>query len=171
MNPPVYHNFPKEGVEFEDIFPCLNHPPTLSKITEWLSSSVITQVVIAPETRGLLLASLIWNTGVTIVPLRKEGKLPFHKGDLRIVPLSNEYSSYNMEYRLSDFKGATKVTIIDDVIATGGTLRALCASLATEGIEVVSILALKDIFNHEGESNHLPPKINNLIKTYYEHSI
>ena len=106
--------------------------------------------------------------GVHLVPLRKEGKLPYVVGDLITIDITNEYSSYKMEYRLSDLGDCKKVIIIDDIIATGGTVIKLMESLKEQGIEVTKVLALKNIFDSVCPGKSLPEELASKIKTYYQ---
>ena len=81
-----------------------------------------------------------------LVPIRKSGKLPFTEGDLQAIAIQKEYGADHLYYRLSDIaagkatEGKIHLTIIDDVLATGGTAEGIAQSLqgrkiVKEGVE------------------------------------
>lgn len=167
ITPTIYKGFPKEGVMFEDIIPCFNDTETRNAIKAWLARNINTTHIIAPEMRGIMLGMLAIKDA-HLVPVRKEGKLPYIVGDLITIDITNEYSSYKMEYRLSDLGECKKVIIIDDIIATGGTVIKLMESLKEQGIEVTKVLALKNIFDSVCPGKSLPEELASKIKTYYQ---
>lgn len=133
-----YKDFPKEGINFIDIIPFLQSPAAFREVIQKLAEYTTAANVAAPEARGFLFtAPLLLESPVVknIVPVRKSGKLPFAEGDLHEVKVVKEYGFDKLYYRESDLaagpvtNGAIEVTLIDDVLATGGTAEGIAASL------------------------------------------
>ena len=136
------YNFPVEGVEFIDITPLILQKNVLSEITdkfvEELKNKKIDYLVL-PEARGFLFGTYVADKlNVGVIPLRKKGKLPPN-----FVEVTFEYSKeYGKGYfelpKLvnDDYKGK-KFYIIDDIFATGNTIKAICEALKNLGGEVV----------------------------------
>ena len=133
-----YKDFPKEGIVFVDIIPFLQNKEVFAKLMAAVGEACTTPNIIAPEARGFLFAAPLLTTSArveNIVPVRKSGKLPFAEGDLHEVVIEKEYGSDKLYYRLSDIAAGTptgnyfEVTILDDVLATGGTAEGLAESL------------------------------------------
>ena len=133
-----YKDFPKEGIVFVDIIPYLQNKSVFKQLIAQVAAACTAPTIIAPEARGFLFAAplLTEAEGVeNIIPVRKSGKLPFAEGDLREVVIEKEYGSDKLYYRLSDIAAGRvngdvfEVTILDDVLATGGTAEGLAESL------------------------------------------
>lgn len=139
-----YKDFPKEGIVFVDIIPFLQNKSIFKELEAKVAAACTTPTIIAPEARGFLFAAPLL-TGAehveNIVPVRKSGKLPFAEGDLHEVLIKKEYGFDKLYYRVSDIvagkaNGDTfEVTILDDVLATGGTAEGLAESLENLKIE------------------------------------
>lgn len=140
-----YKDFPKEGIVFVDIIPFLQNKEVFAELTKQVGEACTTPNIIAPEARGFLFAAPLL-TAVdhieNIVPVRKSGKLPFAEGDLKEVIIEKEYGSDKLYYRISDIAAGVptndtfEVTILDDVLATGGTAEGLAQSLESLRIEL-----------------------------------
>ena len=133
-----YKDFPKEGIVFVDIIPFLQDKGVFAELMKRVGEACTTANIIAPEARGFLFAAPLLTTVAhveNIVPVRKSGKLPFAEGDLHEVIIEKEYGSDKLYYRLSDIAAGKatgdcfEVTILDDVLATGGTAEGLAESL------------------------------------------
>ena len=133
-----YKDFPKEGILFVDIIPFLQDKKVYAEIVEKLGEAVSAPNIVAPEARGFLFTAplLISKPEVqNIIPIRKSGKLPFNEGDLIEICIEKEYGFDKLYYRLSDITAGVAegdtfyVTIIDDVLATGGTALGVAESL------------------------------------------
>ena len=142
---PVIKDFPKKGVDFIDIFPLWNTPGVIQSINLELWSLVESHVALI-ESRAFLFASALTKTGRKIVPIRKKGKLPPRSyTDLVKVSYQKEYGEDILEYRISDFIGVNNITIVDDILATGGTMLTLAESLKHQGIKVDKFISLIEI--------------------------
>ena len=125
-----YPDWPKEGVNFVDLLPLLSDAQILGVIVEELGKHVTTPNIAAPEARGFLFAAPLLVTDSrahTLITFRKNGKLPAKEGDLQKVSIVKEYGEDNLFFRKSDLEnslvtnGVVEITILDDILATGGT--------------------------------------------------
>ena len=149
-------DFPKPGILFRDISPLLAHPPGLKALAEDLVAPFdLSQIdaFVGVESRGFIFAALLaGHHDKGFVPLRKAGKLP--------PPVLQE--SYNLEYGQATLEiapGRGRVIIVDDVLATGGTLQAsinLCqdAGYTVEGCAVLIDLPGLNSFRFKGARVH-----------------
>ena len=140
-----YKDFPKEGIIFVDIIPFLQNKAVFKELTKAVAEACTSANIIAPEARGFLFAAPLLTEAdhvENIVPVRKSGKLPFAEGDLLEVLIEKEYGFDKLYYRKSDIAAGKlvgdkfEVTILDDVLATGGTAEGLARSLESQTIEV-----------------------------------
>jgi adenine phosphoribosyltransferase len=131
-------DFPKPGILFRDITPLLGSPDafaeTIRRFTERYGSQQI-DAVVAVESRGFIFgAPLAIELGASFVPVRKPGKLPFeklsHSYDL-------EYGSDTLEIHSDALSAGHRVLLIDDLLATGGTIEACLKLLANFDVEIV----------------------------------
>ena len=125
-----YPDWPKEGVNFVDLLPLLSDAQIFSVIVEELGKHVTTPNIAAPEARGFLFAAPLLVTDSqthTLITFRKNGKLPAKEGDLQKVSIVKESGEDSLYFRKSDLEnslvtnGVVEVTILDDILATGGT--------------------------------------------------
>ena len=133
-----YKDFPKEGIVFVDIIPFLQNKAIFRELIHRVGEACTTATIIAPEARGFLFAAPLLTEAEhveNIVPVRKSGKLPFAEGDLIEVLIQKEYGFDKLYYRLSDIAAGVAegdtfyITILDDVLATGGTALGIAESL------------------------------------------
>lgn len=150
-----YKDFPKEGIMFVDIIPFLQDKKVFAQLTDELGKLVTAPNIAAPEARGFLFTAplLISKPEVeNIIPIRKSGKLPFAEGDLQEISIMKEYGADHLYYRLSDIvagkaeDGKIYISIIDDVLATGGTAEGIAQSLqgrkvTKDGIEYEVVIS------------------------------
>jgi adenine phosphoribosyltransferase len=136
-------NFPKPGILFYDITSIFTNPKAfrfvVDKMDEIYKNAHI-DGVIAIESRGFLLgAPFALKRGIPLVLARKKGKLP---GDTVTRSYSLEYGEASLEIHKSDLTPGKKWLIVDDLIATGGTLEAVAAMVEHQKAEVVGIFAI-----------------------------
>lgn len=131
-------DFPKPGIMFRDITPLLSHPiafrESIRRIVERFRDSRV-NVVAAAEARGFIFAAPVaLELNAAFVPVRKPGKLPF---DTHAFHYELEYGKDTLEMHTDAVKAGDRVLLVDDLLATGGTIQA-CAQLAEKsGAEVV----------------------------------
>ena len=138
-----YKDFPKEGILFIDLIPFLQNKKTFSEIIAKLTEFTSAPNVATPEARGFLFAAPLLTASenvVNIIPIRKSGKLPYNEGDLCDIEIMKEYGADHLYYRISDIAAGKAegdkihITIIDDVLATGGTAEGMAQSLMQQKI-------------------------------------
>ena len=142
-------DFPISGILFKDITPLLSDAQALSVVTDSLigNSDSYTHIV-GIEARGFILASAMSvRAGKGFIPLRKSGKLP-HTTISKSYGL--EYGSDVLEAHIDALAAGDRVIIVDDVLATGGTLVAAIEIARELGAEIVEVVVLLEISALEG---------------------
>ena len=138
-----YKDFPKEGIVFVDIIPWLQDKKIFNQIIDEIGARLSAPNIAAPEARGFLFSAplMVAKQEVqSIIPIRKSGKLPYNEGDLCDVEIEKEYGSDHLFYRLSDIAAAKAegdeihISIIDDLLATGGTAEGVAKSMMEQKI-------------------------------------
>jgi adenine phosphoribosyltransferase len=130
-------DFPKPGIQFKDITPLLKNPMMLRLAVNQLIHPFLGEeitAIVGMEARGFIFGSLAaCEMGVSFIPLRKPGKLPY---DIQSISYDLEYGSTSLEIHTDALDSNDKVLLIDDLIATGGTAVASCQLIEKLGAEV-----------------------------------
>ena len=137
-------NFPEPGILFFDILPLLRDPKLFSELIKEIANfSNQVDVVVGIEARGLILgAAIALELGTGFVPLRKKGRLPgatFEEG------YGLEYGSDTLEVQAGILERGDRVLLIDDVLATGGTLIAGAKLVERCGAVIESVAVALEI--------------------------
>ncbi len=156
-------DFPKPGILFRDITPLLSHPEAFRQAIHQLADyyrDKNVQLVAAAEARGFIFAApLALELGVGFVPVRKPGKLPFgthaFKYDL-------EYGSDTLEIHIDGISAGQNVLIVDDLLATGGTIEACCRLVEKAGGHVMGCAFIIELLELQGAKR---------VKPYPSHSL
>jgi len=154
----VIDGFPKEGISFKDITTLLQDGEalklTIDKIVEHLKDKNI-DLIVGPEARGFLFGvPVAYAMGIGFVPIRKPGKLPY---DTMKVEYDLEYGTDSLEIHKDSIKPGQRVAIVDDLLATGGTVSAVAKLIEEVGGEVVSldfVIELTDLNGREKIDNY-----------------
>ena len=144
-------NWPEEGVMFRDIMPLLQDVQVFRKLIDSFVhryQGMQLDAIAAIDARGFILgAPLAYELGLSLVPVRKKGKLPF---DTVTQDYDLEYGSATIELHTDAFNSGDRVLVMDDLIATGGTMLAACALVTKLGAEVVETAAIIDLPDLKG---------------------
>ena len=149
----VVHDFPKPGIAFQDLTPVFADASAFRRVVDAISSPFAGtfDVIAGVEARGFLLAAAVaYATGTGVVAVRKAGKLP--RAVIR-ESYDLEYGQAALEIHEADLAPGTRVLVLDDVLATGGTLTAACALLERAGAVVVGcgvVLELAELHGRAG---------------------
>ncbi|GAB4197450.1 MAG: adenine phosphoribosyltransferase [Roseiflexaceae bacterium] len=130
-------DFPLPGIQFKDITTLISHGPAFAQVVdafvERYSGRQI-DAVVGIESRGFIFsAPLAYRLGVGLVPVRKMGKLPAATYQ---VSYDLEYGSNKLEIHQDAFQPGARVVVMDDLLATGGTVAAACALVEMAGATV-----------------------------------
>lgn len=139
-------DYPQPGIVFRDITPLLLDPPALDhavgQLAAWARALEV-RYVVAAEARGFILgAALARELGAGFIPARKPGKLPHATVSAEYVL---EYGIDALEMHADALAHGERVLIHDDLLATGGTARALCDLVERLGGEVVGCVFLVEL--------------------------
>lgn len=144
-------DFPEPGIIFRDVTSVLNDAEGLKLSIDGimkLLEGVDFDVVVGPESRGFIFGvPVAYNCHKSFVPVRKKGKLPCETISMEY---DLEYGSAVIEMHKDSIKPGQKVVIIDDLIATGGTIEAITKLVEQLGGEVVKICFLMELAGLEG---------------------
>ena len=146
-------DFPKEGIMFKDITPLLNDAQARKKSLDLLVSGVSNQridKVIGVESRGFFFGTLLaqeLNAG--FIPVRKPNKLPY---ETISATYDLEYGTDTLEIHADAIQKGDRILIHDDVLATGGTARAVCELVERLGGEIVQCNFLIELTFLNGRS-------------------
>ena len=162
-------DFPKPGILFYDIGTLLAHGPAWGETIDSLAACVREDkpdVLMGIESRGFLVAApLAAALGLGIVMIRKKGKLP---GKTVSYSYDLEYGSATLEMHVEDIKPKSRFLIVDDLIATGGTINATCDMIRMGGAEPVRAFSVVGLpfLNYRETVSNLP--IDTLIEYFGE---
>ncbi len=138
-------DFPKPGVVFKDITPLLASPVQFRQAVHAMAQAAPqgVDVVVGMEARGFIFAAPVAiELGVGFVPVRKPGKLP---GDVFSQSFDLEYGSETLTVHRNAIQPGARVLVVDDVLATGGTIAATAGLLRQLGAELVHVSVLLEL--------------------------
>ena len=139
-------DWPKKGILFRDITPLLADPKAFAAAIDALCAGFTEadiEYVAAVEARGFIFgAAVARKLGVGFVPIRKKGKLPFKT---KSVSYDLEYGTDTLEVHNDAIDKGSKVLMVDDLLATGGTMAAACKLIEKIGGQIVAISFLIEL--------------------------
>jgi adenine phosphoribosyltransferase len=157
-------DYPKPGIIFRDITPLLRDCAGLALAAELMVNPfrhARIDIVVGAESRGFIFGTLLaraLNAG--FVPIRKSGKLPFktHARDYEL-----EYGQDTLEIHADAITPGQRVLLVDDLIATGGTMDASCQLVDTLGGELVGISVLIELLALGGAAKIAPRDVHSVL--------
>ncbi|MHA3802050.1 adenine phosphoribosyltransferase [Mycoplasma sp. VS30B] len=155
-------DFPKEGIIFKDIAPLLNSPEAFNYVVDEMSKYVENaDIIVAPDARGFIFATPIaYKMKKPFVMVRKKGKLP---GKVIQQNYDLEYGNNSLEIQAEVLRPGLKAVIIDDILATGGTTKAIVDLLHNQGIKVTDLVVLAVVPGLDAESKLSNIKIHSIM--------
>ena len=144
-------DFPVEGILFRDITPLMQEPTAfryvIDRMAEYYEGQDI-DVILGIEARGFLIgAPLAYKLGKPFVPIRKEGKLPY---ETRSMKYALEYGQNVVEVHTDAVSKGQRAIILDDLLATGGTMAAGAELVESMGGEVAGLGAVIELIDLDG---------------------
>ena len=158
-------DFPKPGILFKDITPLLAEPRAFASVIDRLAQAFSDQkldAIAAAEARGFIFgAPLALALGVGFIPIRKPGKLPYAT---IATEYQLEYGSDRLEVHSDALQPGNRVLLLDDVLATGGTMRACCDLVAQTGAEVAACAFILELDFLKGRDRLTPFEVFSLFR-------
>jgi len=158
-------DFPKAGINFRDITTLLKDKEALKKAITMLAKKYRKEnidYVVAVEARGFILGgALAYKLGAGFIPVRKKGKLP---GKTQSVTYSLEYGTDTLEIHDDAIAPGSKVLVVDDLLATGGTVKAVCDLVKQLQGKIAGILFLIELTDLKGKEKLKEYDLYSIIK-------
>ena len=158
-------DFPKKGILFRDISPLLKSPEGWGEVMRRLGffcERTTPDLIVGIESRGFIVGSaLATQQRMGFVPVRKKGKLP---GSVIGVDYTLEYGKDRLEIQSDALQGAPRVLLVDDLLATGGTVNAASKLIKKAGGQLVGCAFIIELSSLNGKENIPNVPINSLIE-------
>ena len=147
----TYKDYPKKGIEFKDVLGIIQEPRIFKELILEMSSSQIiknAEAIISIDARGFIFGSAIsLQVSKPMIVARKPGKLP---GELVEKKYSLEYGENTLSIQKKALKKYSSYAIVDDLLATGGTVNCVSKILESNNKEVVGVLVVVELMKLEG---------------------
>jgi len=157
-------DWPKKGILFRDITPLLADPKAFPAAVDALCApfkKTGVQFVAGIEARGFIFgAAVAARLKAGFVPIRKKGKLPC---ETERVTYALEYGTDCVEMHRDAIPRGAKVLLVDDLLATGGTMQAACELVQKVGAEIVGIAVVIELADLQGRQRLAPHQVHALI--------
>ncbi|HLF17364.1 MAG TPA: adenine phosphoribosyltransferase [Candidatus Omnitrophota bacterium] len=158
-------NFPKEGIIFKDITTLLKQKDAFKKSVDLLVKKFKKEnieYVVGVEARGFIFgATVAYKLGAGFIPVRKKGKLP-HK--TKRISYALEYGTDELEIHEDALTPNSRVLIVDDLLATGGTIRAVCDLVKAQGAQIAGVAFLVELGFLKGKDKLKDVLVYSIIK-------
>ncbi|KAK5907999.1 hypothetical protein CgunFtcFv8_016094 [Champsocephalus gunnari] len=163
----AFPDFPKKGILFRDICPILKDPAALTAVTDLFEEHVRknhpqVDLIVGLDARGFLFGPLLaQRLGVGFVLIRKIGKLP---GSTVSVAYDLEYGRAEVEVQEDGVAPGQKVLLIDDLLATGGTLYAACELMKKQKADILGCMVVIELKELNGMDKLKPHQVFSLLQ-------
>jgi adenine phosphoribosyltransferase len=158
-------DFPKPGIQFKDITTLLLEPPAFKYIIDsWTTRYADKKLdaIVGVDARGFIFgAPLAFALGLPFVPARKKGKLP---GETISEEFELEYGTDKVEVHVDALKPGARVVIIDDLLATGGTVAAVARLMEKLGAETIEAAFVVELPPLKGREKLAPLPVHTLVE-------
>ncbi|XP_072527110.1 adenine phosphoribosyltransferase [Salminus brasiliensis] len=167
QNVRAFPDFPSKGILFRDICPILKEPKALTAVIDLFEEHVRlthpqVELIVGLDARGFLFGPLLsQRLGIGFALVRKKGKLP---GPTVSVAYNLEYGKAEAEIQDDAVKPGQKVLLIDDLLATGGTLYAACELMKKQQADVLGCLVVIELKDLKGAERLKPNSVFSLVQ-------
>ena len=148
----TYKDYPKKGIEFKDVLGIIQEPRIFKELISKMSSSPIiknAEAIISIDARGFIFGSAIsLQVSKPMIVARKPGKLP---GELVENNYSLEYGQNTLSIQKKALQKYSSYAIVDDLLATGGTVNCVSKILESNNKEVIGVLVVVELMKLEGK--------------------
>lgn len=136
----IIEDFPVEGISFKDITTLIGNGPAFRTLIDNMAEKLKDQkidYIAGPEARGFIFGvPLAYALGIGFIPIRKRGKLP---AETVAITYDLEYGSDTLEIHKDSFEKGARIALVDDLLATGGTISACARLIELAGGEIASV--------------------------------
>ena len=150
---PTYKDFPKKGINFKDVLEILQEPEVFSELILKMSSSQIlkrSEAIISIDARGFIFGSAIaLKSSKPMIVARKPGKLP---GEILTEKYNLEYGENSLSIKKSSLKKYDSYVIVDDLLATGGTVACVANLLRRNDKKISGLLTVVELLTLKGRN-------------------
>lgn len=161
----VIEGFPKEGISFKDITTLISDGNAFKEAVNIMRKNLEDRnidYIVGPEARGFVFGSAVaYALNVGFIPVRKPGKLP---GETVSYEYALEYGTDVLEICEDVLKPGDRVAIVDDLLATGGTINACAKLIESQGAEVVSMQFLMELTDLKGREKNKEYQIDSVME-------
>lgn len=161
----VIEGFPKEGISFKDITTLISDGDAFKQAVDIIKKNLENRnidYIVGPEARGFVFGSAVaYALNIGFIPVRKPGKLP---GETVSFEYSLEYGTDVLEICKGALKSGDRVAIVDDLLATGGTINACAKLIESQGAKVVSMQFLMELTELKGREKNKDYQIDSVLE-------
>jgi len=149
----TYKDFPKKGIDFKDVLSIIQEPEVFNELIIKMSSSQIlkkSEAIISIDARGFIFGSaLALQSSKPMIVARKPGKLP---GEILTEKYNLEYGENSLSIQKNSLKKYNSYAIVDDLLATGGTVDCVANLLKRNGKKILGLLTVVELVTLKGRS-------------------
>ena len=150
----TYKDFPKKGIEFKDVLGIIQEPQVFKELISEMSSSQIiknAEAIVSIDARGFIFGSAIsFYSSKPMIVARKPGKLP---GEVIEEEYYLEYGKSSLSIQKESLDRFSSYAIVDDLLATGGTIDCVANILNKRGKKVTGVVTVVELMNLNGRVN------------------
>lgn len=162
----IIEGFPKEGISFKDISPLLKNGKAFHEAVKMMADNLRDKkidYIIGPEARGFIFGTAVaYELGIGFIQIRKPGKLP---GNIERIEYDLEYGSNILEIHSDAIEKGSRVAIVDDLLATGGTVKATGELLQSHfQADIVGVEFLIELTSLKGREKLEGYEVNSILQ-------